>query len=288
MTVYMGKGVVSPGETQRERSRKNAELVHLGVEQVLTPNDLYTNQMAMLAAFSRAGVDDEDWCHLRDCDDGGCPNTACSAACWFGERAAAGKMIVEAAEILQSTQKPLYFVTVIDPQYRRPIGRLNAFSFSAAKQAIWRRFRSAEILATDPAVGFMEVCIVSGADGRREWMLHFHFVIASNASKKLIRKAFRPALQNIASDFTGRRLRPVVVKPVNRIFNLFGYITKRKLEVADHSMARRAAGKSGGRVSASERLELDQWLLKQVPLDRLFLRGVKRVHGRLTLFRSHR
>lgn len=289
MTVYRGKSVVRPNEARRAHSKKRGKLVQLGVEEILTPDDLYTNQTAMLAAFARAGIADEEWCYLRDCDDGGCPHTTCSAACWFGERAAANDLIIEAAELLQSTGKPLFFVTVIEPLYRRPVGRLNEFSFSAAMQLIRRRFRSTDALAADPAVGFMEVCIVVGAGGRREWMLHFHFVVASNATPSLIRRAFQPAPRNRAKYFSeGRRLVPVFVKPVHRIFNLLGYITKRKLEVTDHSMARRAAGKSGGRVTAAERLELDQWLLPQVPLDRLILRGVKRVHERLTLLRSHR
>ncbi|MHA7968088.1 hypothetical protein [Rhizobium sp. CAU 1783] len=272
--------------------KREAESLRLhGAEQIRTLEELYHAQWAMMARFARNGIPEEKWRHLEACGEGVCPHTVCSGACWFGERAETNRLLVQAANLLQASNKRLFFVTVIDPWYSCSTGSLSQLSLSAATLGIKRRFRNAShLFSTDIAFGFAEVAMMEWYRGVRRWVMHFHIVLATNAPQDAVREAFRPLRKPPVQFLAGRKKwRPVVVKPVTSLHNVLAYSAKRKVEFVPPAGAnRRGKAKATGQATSAELCEYDAWLLNQRLTHRLFFRGLRRVHGNLIPFKSAR
>lgn len=285
--------MIDPRKSQAEAKARNLQKKHAdrlrlhGARYIRTLEELYFEQNSMLARFARSGVPELEWRHLESCGEGVCPHHVCCGACWFGERAETNRLILQASDLLATTGKPLWFVTVIDPWYSAKIGELSTISVPAGVLSIKRRFRSAgELLSSDVAFGYAEVATMGWGKRGRRWIMHFHLILASDSPRKAIKEAFRPPRAPPAEFVRYRKKwRPVMVRPVTTLHNALAYSAKRKLEyVSSPHVKRRGKAKSSGQPKASEQCELDRWLLTKSNADRLLLRGIKRVHGELTLF----
>lgn len=275
---------------QNVRQRVTKKLRKRGAKHIADFEELYRYQLAMTARFRRANVPEYKWRYLEDCDGGVCKNIACSPACWYGDRGNINGLILEAANLLRSTDKPLKFVTIIDPHHTRKIGALNGLSLNGAMQSLRRRIRKEAILATDPAFGFLEVAVQVDAKGVAWWTPHYHLVMATRGSAKQIRRALRPSRKPPSTGPHARkRWRPIVVKRVTSLENALAYsakrIPERNRETFDETRKRI---QQRDRLRSENNLEYDLWLLNQGLSERIFLRGMKRVHGKLVLFHTHR
>ncbi|WP_156653407.1 hypothetical protein [Methylobacterium sp. Leaf111] len=255
------------------------ELEALGVRYLPTLQELQKNQTRMLANFTRAGVPHHKWKHLEQCDGTGCPHSACSAACWFGERITVLGLVRDAHALLSSTGSRLWFVTIVDPRYRQRPKRLRRLSLSAVQQGFRRRLRRLrKAYGNVRAVGAIEVCYDRDKDGRWSWGPHIHVVIAADCGKKALRKALRP------HGVLAKHAKPIVIKEVTGLANALAYTMKRlpaqRVAFASPN-GRQDRDKQGVRGKAE--LRHDRWLLGVKATQRLILCGVKRIHGRLSL-----
>lgn len=259
------------------------ELVHelqdLGARHLPTLETLQAKQTRMLADFARAGIPRRKWRKLLVCDGQECPNRTCSGACWFGERAAFLRLVLEAYTLLSATGLPLWFVTIVDPRYRQPPGRLAEVSLGGMQQGLRRRLRRLEA-AYGPvrAFGAIEASLELEADGTAYWGPHPHLIVATRAPKPALVASLRPA----GGPEGGAR--PVVCVPVTDLLNVLGYSAKRAPAEREAFLGSRGTQDRHKRpVRAAAAVEYDRWLLEQDLTARLILRGMKRVHDRLTL-----
>jgi len=235
----------------------------------------------MLAAFSQARVPRSAWAHLEVCEGQGCPNQTCSAACWFGERAALLRLVRPANNLLTDTGLSLRFVTVVDPRHRRSQGDLASVPIDGIQQWLRRRFKMIEAdYGKVRAVGGIEASFEVEQDGTSHWGPHSHFVVASECPTEALRAGLMPVGPRVENT------RPVVIKPVHELANAIAYCGKREPAMRVAFCERRGTQNRQKRSASPEvALEYNRWLLGQGPTDRLILRGYKRVHGRLTLLR---
>ena len=258
-----------------------AELERQEVRYLPTVETLQLKQTRMLAGFQRGGVPRRRWRQLMACNGCGCPNPVCSAACWFGERAAVLKLVAQAHDLFVETGLPLWFATVIDPRYATPLGALKSLSLDGMQQGLRRRLRRVEeTWGPTYAFGACEVSLEIERDGASYWGPHTHCVIATRCPKAEMSPILMPA-----GDLPARA-RPVVLKRVTNLGNALGYCDKR--EPAERIAivgSRGTQDRNKWPVNRQAGLEHDTWLLGLRPTERLILRGFRRVHDRLVLLR---
>ncbi|WP_018045700.1 hypothetical protein [Methylobacterium sp. 88A] len=258
-----------------------AELERQEVRYLPTVETLQLKQTRMLAGFQRGGVPRRHWRHLEACNGRGCPNRVCSAACWFGEPVAVLKLVAQAHDLLEETELPLWFATVIDPRYATPIGALKSLSLDGMQQGLRRRLRRVEgTWGPTHAFGACEVSLEIERDGASYWGPHTHFAIATRCPRAALKAAFMPAGALPAG------ARPVVLKQVTNLGNALSYSNKRAPAERIAIVGSRGTQDRDKRpVNWQAGLEHDTWLLGLQPTERLILRGFRRVHDRLVLLR---
>jgi hypothetical protein len=254
------------------------DLTERGVLHLPTEEELRRNQLATLARFARHKLPSAEWEHLQACDGSGCPHSECSLACHFGERHQFWKLVSEADDLLTGIEIPLWFVTFVEPHYRVPVGRLESLSINAVQQSLRRRFdRVEDRFGKAIVVGAIEASFDVDQDGSAWWSPHAHAAVGVEAPKDALRETLQ--LRRRYPEGT----KPVMIKPVYNLANAIAYSFKRDpaMRVAVERNGRGDRDKTA--VRAEQLLEYDRWLLRQKPTERLFLRRIKRVHGRLTL-----
>ncbi|TIM05489.1 hypothetical protein [Mesorhizobium sp.] len=257
-----------------------AALRHLKVQKVLSLEELARLHTARLARLARNGVDPALWRRLEQCDGSGCPNRDCNAACIFGERREVNRLIRQTRIVLIRSGQPRYFVTIIDPCYFLPAGRLGELSINGVFQGLRRRLRAAPA-NWNPAriVGAVDIAYNRDPDGREYWSPHVHLVVAVDANKKEVLKVLRP-MRAFPPGLVGKKFRPIEVKPVTKLANAIAYPNK-------PTVAGRAAIQDGRgnidrkwfRVPETVQLEHDIWMLGMRPRARSFLSGMMVTRG---------
>jgi hypothetical protein len=234
------------------------ELTSRGARHLPTAETLYRDPRRMLAGFSRKGVSEDLWGHLKRCDVTGCDNKVCSAACHFGDRNQFLKLQQQARELLLQTGLPVWTTTIVWRKYRTKV--LADFSVNAMQQALRRKFSKAEAEFGLPifAFGGIEASYDIQLNGSASWSPHIHVMIATAIPKKILKPLLR-----------GRKYpkhsKPVVMKDPEtpeRFANGFSYATKRA--PAQRTRLRDAEGNKywdKQAVEAAQRVEYDLWLL---------------------------
>ena len=246
-----------------------------------TPEALQSAQTAMLARLERFAPKCKKWwrklkrCSLRKTR---CPNTNCSAACWFGGRLLVQRTVAEAAELLEQIDLSLWFVTVVHPNDRVEIGQLERWKVEAPALRVRRALRKLEAFGPVWAAGGLDVSFEDGP--APFWSPHWHLIIATKAPKEEIRAAFHPR---------GGDSKSVTVKRVHDLTPLCGYAFKSQSvrHVPILSGRRKARDKIKLPLSGKHdkhRVEHDCWV-HHTGTRRLIFYGLKRIHGVLVRLR---
>lgn len=253
-------------------------------------DELHAKQLRMLGRFARNDVDEAKWRHLEDCRGLPCKHPNCLAACWFGERGELLQLQEQAAQLLRDSGLPLWFVTITNRRYRTK--KLKNVSLAAMRLTLRRALAKLEKRHGRIYVfGAIEASYEISRSGKRRWGPHYHFALAGQVMRKELRKELGPYDRKRRPVQCGkkrihRKEKAIYIREVTDLNNLLDYNLKRC------PAQRRAYTAKNGRqerdkfpVSAEQELEHDLWLLSLKPTDRLLLRGMKRVHGKLSFIK---
>ncbi|BCG98127.1 hypothetical protein MesoLj131b_01270 [Mesorhizobium sp. 131-2-5] len=269
-----------PEKFDRRALRDAKALRRLGVQRVQSAEELSALHDARLARFARADVDEKEWKHLRHCRGAECPHPTCSAACVFGERKELNRVVRQTRRLLKSGQGSQRFVTIIDPTYFLPPGRLNEFSIGGLVQSLRRRLREApDSWKSARIVGAVDMAYDRERNGHEWWAPHVHLAIVVDADAKEIKRVLKPRRAPPA-EMVGRVFRPVVVKRITRLANAIGYSVKPSVEGRKAILDSRGnKNRKPFEIPAAAQLEHDLWLLKLKPRERSILSGMMMSRG---------
>jgi hypothetical protein len=269
-----------------EQAAENIEALNqLDVRCVDDQIGLHRRHLENLARFQTTKVDPELWAALKRCKGKACPNTRCNAACAFGFAYAHNEYVLQAHAVIDSSALPKFAVAWVYPHYFRELGDLDQVSLTAVFQCVRRLLRKAPENWNDAvAVGSVHISLDVNLDGRVFWSPHVHLVLGVASNKKEIERVLRPPLSADPA-LIGKKFKPVVAMPVTNLANALSYAAKGNVDVRVQKLDRRGNSDRSDEqtdMPAEARRELDEYLLRHQPLDRLFFYGMMRTRGGIT------
>lgn len=216
-------GSSNPGAKAARRQRRIARrMAALGVPDFETPADCTARQDRMVGRLRRRGASRETVEGLADCSPQACGMFECRDGCHFAARRFRHEMVPRAAEIFEQHEGPLWFVTVVHPDWSWPT--TEPFSPERIRQAHdWLATRLERLGKRNLlAIGSWELCLNVELDGTCTWSGHIHFIIAG-----VTYDALEQALAISKAEATALGSKPLMIKPVvSRLARTIAYCNK--------------------------------------------------------------
>jgi hypothetical protein len=248
----------------------------------LNGNAIAAKQMSLISNLERTGRRTRLKESLQRCEPGRCGRTTCSGSCWLGGREVERQRVVEAYDLLSTLDLPAYTATLIFPDLDLSIKDLKLFNPNRIGQRLKRMYQVINKLDyTLHAFGGIEASLERDAEGRLFWRVHCHLVVFTDCPRKLLKKLLRPR----GSCPSG--MRPLRIDEVTNLGNALSYSLKPEPKQRRSGIGRRNEPdkRSDPLLTGRERVIYELWMHRGGP-QRLMLRGLKVVHGKLCLTKS--
>lgn len=212
-------------------------------------------QEQMFTRLDRLGVDTSEWENIKTCEPDYCGREGCSAGCYYGVREQRLNLIVNAFERISALDVPVCEVSIVHPNWTRPVGCLNEIPIKNAQQ--WNYRRLAELDKECLAIGSFEVCVNEELDGSEHWAGQIHEITAGPSKSELDK------VLKIRSKKLPKGAKPIRVRPIENLGRQLGYALKRLVELRRAYINQRTGRQGQNHLPPCNEhwAEHDRWLL---------------------------